>query len=296
MADFFSTKDSKLVLPTEYAQTVFAKARETSVVGRLATASPLTLGGTTLPIYNGEVNMGVVAEGARKPVEKPEAALKTITPMKMASIVVVSDEMVRADPGQMFEAIQADMSDAVGRALDALVLYGADARTGNKIPGQTAVLDSTKAVELAKGDYKTAVLAGFDLVGENYDVNGIAADSRTKGRLLATVNEVQFGLPNLAAQDFTVAGVPAAFGRSVGRVGKADKDTRLVIGDWSKIRYGFATGVEISRSNEATIVDESGEVVSLFQNNLLALRIETFIGATVLNSDAFAVVKDAVAG
>ena len=67
MADFFSTKDSKLVLPTEYAQTVFAKARETSVVGRLATASPLTLGGTTLPIYNGEVNMGVVAEGARKP-------------------------------------------------------------------------------------------------------------------------------------------------------------------------------------------------------------------------------------
>lgn len=296
MTDIFTSKDSKLVLPTEYAQTVFAKAREASVVGRLATASPLTLGGTTLPIYNGEVNMGVVAEGARKPVEKPDTAVKTITPMKMAAIVVVSDEMVRADPGQMFEAIQSDMSDAVGRALDALVIHGADARTGNRIPGQTALVDSTKTVELAKGDYKTAVLAGFDLVGENYDVNGVAADSRSKSRLLSTVNEVQFGLPNLAAQDFTVAGVPAAFGRTVGRVGGAEKDTRLVIGDWSKIRYGFATGVEITRSSEATIVDESGEVISLFQSNLVALRVETFIGATVLNSDAFAVVKDSVEG
>lgn len=240
--------------------------------------------------------MGVVAEGGRKPLEKPGTSMHTITPHKMAAIVVVSDELIRQNPGQVFENIQADLADSVGRALDSLVLHGTDARTGIKISGQTAVTDTTNSVALANGDYKAAVLSGFDLVGTQYDVDGIAADSKAKAKLLATVNETQFGLPNLAAQEFSVAGVPTAFGRTVGRNGGEDKDTRLVLGDWDRVRYGFASGIEITRSNEATIVDDGGEVISLFQNNLVALRVETFIGATVLDTNAFATVNESTEG
>lgn len=292
MANTFLTRaDSKVQVPAEIAKSVFKNAREASVVARLANSTPLSLSGTTIPVYDGEVNLGVVGESGKKPTEKPGTSMHTIAPHKMAAIVVVSDELVRQNPGEIFDNIQADMSDAVGRALDSLVLYGADARTGTRVAGQTAVLDTTKTVELASGDYKTAILSGFELVGEKYDVNGIAADSRAKASLLSTVNEVQVGLPNLVAQDFTVAGVPTAFARTVGRNGGQDKDTRLVLGDWNRLRYGFASGIEMTRSSEATLVDANGEVISLFERNLVALRVETFIGATVLDNDAFAVVN-----
>lgn len=295
MATTFTRADAKVSVPAEVASTVFKKAREASVVGRLATASPLSLSGSVVPIYDGEVNMGTVAEGGKKPVQKPSASVVTITPQKMAAIVVVSDELIRQNPGEMFEAIQADMADAVGRALDSLVLYGADAITGSRIAGQSAVIDTTKKVTVAGNDYKTAILSGIDLVGQSYDVDGIAADSRVRSRLLATVNETQFGLPNMAASEFSVAGLPTAFGRTVGRNGGVDKTTRLVLGDWDRVRYGFATDIEITRSNEATIVDSDGSMISLFQNNLTALRIETTIGAAVLDKDAFAVVNAATA-
>jgi len=296
VANTFLTSDSKVQVPADITKSIFKNARESSVVARLSRATPLSLSGTTIPVYDGEVNMGVVAEGGRKPVEKPGTSMHTITPHKMAAIVVVSDELIRQNPGEVFDNIQADLADSVGRALDSLVLYGTDARTGAKVSGQSAVLDTTKTVTLAGNDYKTAVLSGFELVGEKYDVDGIAADSRAKAPLLSTVNEVQFGLPNLSEQSFSVAGVRTEFARTVGRNGGADKDTRLILGDWDRLAYGFASGIEITRSSEATIVDEGGEVISLFQHNLVALRVETFIGATVLDKDAFAVVNAASAG
>lgn len=293
---YFGTSDAKVTLPQEVTATIFDKARETSVVARLANSTPLTLAGSQIPVYEGEVNLGTVAEGGRKPIEKPSASVKTITPVKMAAIVPVSEELVRTNPGGMFDAIQADLSDAVGRALDALMIHGVDARTGNAIAGQTSISDTTHVVELAGGDYKAAVLSGFDLVGENYDVNGIAADSRTKTKLLSVVNEATVGLPDLSAQNFTVAGVPTAFGRSVGRAGGAEQGVKLAVGDWSKVRYGFASGIEITRSNEATLVQDDGTVISLFQENLVALRVETFIGGVVLDDNAFALVKDDTVG
>lgn len=289
-------------MPKGWAETLLKKSFEESAVGKLSGAVPMPLDGLNVPIYEGGFEVGYVAEGTRKPVSTPETRINTITPKKFAGIVVVSQEIVRRNPAAMLDFIEADMRNGVSRQVDYAVLYGKSALTGNAVPETTSVNATTSRVELTTGDLVPQLIGAYDLaVAGSNDPTGWAFDSRFRSRI-AVASQQQLApaggtqsMPNLGLNIETFAGLPAAFSRVVaGRIG-ANPETKVrgFVGDWSKIRWGFSENLKITRSKEATIVD-GDTTLNLFQDNLMALRIEFELGWWV-QSSAFAAVEDLVA-
>lgn len=281
-------------LPRDYAPTLLKDAFEASVVGKLTPSEPIGLGETVIPQYDGGIEAGVVGEAEPKPVSEASMSYKVIKPIKLATIVIVSKEAAKLNPGRMLDYVKQDMRNAITRAVDFGILYGKSAKTGTEIADASYVNQTTKQVDLAAGDLVPQVLAGYDLAaaGMNSDPNGFAFDSQFRTRV-ALASQQQPGtpqpLPNLATSVDTVAGLPAAYGRVVaGRVGtNADTGVEGFVGDWSKVRWGYGEQITMTRSQEATVVD-GGTTFHLWQQNLIGFLVEAIVGWTVTDTEAFA--------
>lgn len=292
-------------LPQNWADTQLSQAFQESVVGQLTTSTPMPLGETVIPVYEGGFEVGYVAEGTPKPVSEVGVSSRVLSPWKFAGIVLVSQEAARLNPANMLEKIQQDMRNGVSRQIDYGVFYGKSARTGNAVPNATSINSTTNRVELGT-DLADGVLDGYDLAvasNENADPNGFAFDSayRTRmARLIQTQNTVGAtipALPNLGGQADSVAGLRAAYGRTVsGRVGtQARTAVRGFVGDWTRgLSWGYGSSIELKRSDQATIVDGAGKTWHLFQDNMIAYLIEFTAGWSV-DPTMFAAYDDAVA-
>lgn len=280
-------------LPSNWAATQLAQAFEQSVVGQLSQSTPLPLGETIIPIYEGGFEVGYTAEGSPKPVSEVGFDQRTLQPWKFAGIVLVSKEAARLNPAQMLENIQADMRNGVARQIDYGVLYGKSARTGVAVPNATAVNSTTARVTAGSADLADDILDAYDLAvggNANGDPNGFAFDTRLRTRV-ARANAVQNtvgatipAIPSLVGAGATVGGLPAAYGRTVaGRVGaQGHTGTVGFVGDWNKgLTWGYGSTVELQRSTEATIVDGAGKTWHSFQDNMIAYLIEFTAGWSV---------------
>lgn len=298
------TLDGQTVpLPRNYAPTLLKSAFEQSVIQPLTSSEPMPLGETVVPQYDGGIEAGWVGEGQRKPVSEASMSFKTLAPRKVATIVVVSKEMVKVNPARMLDLVNQDLQNAITRAVDLAILYGKDAKSGAALSNASFVNQTTNRVELTDADLVPQVLAGYDLAGEASDPSGFAFDSRMRTRLALAQQQDGTGapgaprvMPNLNASVNDVAGLPATFGRVVsGRVGtNADTNVKGFVGDWDKVRWGYGEQITMSRSTEATIVD-GANTYHLFQDNLIGLLVEAIVGWTVMDVDAFAAYDDAVA-
>lgn len=71
---------------------------------------------------------------------------------------------------------------------------------------------------------------------------------------------------------------------TVGSSPSIDTRLRAIGGDWSQAAWGQGMDITIRISNEASVVDENGNTISAFQNNLVLLLVEAYYG--FVKSDA----------
>ncbi|WP_131809160.1 hypothetical protein [Mycolicibacterium setense] len=87
----------------------------------------------------------------------------------------------------------------------------------------------------------------------------------------------------------SVADIQCAEGVSIGQilgrpvyktshVGNSATNAVGVAGDWTSVLWGYAESITISISEEATLVDEDGTVINLWQRNMIGVRAECSIG------------------
>ncbi len=69
---------------------------------------------------------------------------------------------------------------------------------------------------------------------------------------------------------------------------------RAIGGDWSQCAVGVGMDITLKQSDVASYVDETGTVVSAFQNNLRLFLIEAYFGFVVGDVNAFVAYTDAV--
>lgn len=296
------------LVPESVATDILKRAAEQSVVRRLSGQTPITLSGATIAVQTGHIEAGVVGEGEAKPVGGTAYTPKSIKPIKIAAIAVVSDELARTNPARVFDNISEDLSDSITRAFDLAVLHGRSAKTGATIAGVEYLAQTSNVVELgtatkAEGGLSSDLIDGYNQVVNGSQVHngftGFAADPRFRGDLMGAVDVngrpiFQQGVDLSAPMD-SVLGLPTAYGRVVGgNIGaSADTGIRAIGGDWSALKYGFAQDLMISTSKEATIVD--GETTyNLFQQNLTAILVEATFGWVVSDVDSFVAYKDLV--
>jgi len=285
-------------LNPDQSAAIFDRAARLSVVQQLATKVPLGAAGVSVPVTTGRLAAGWVAEGAAKPASAGTMTLKTMSPKKLAVIAVVSAEVVRANPGNYMNAIREQVAEAFASAFDSAALHG------TSTPFTTWVDQTAKSVEIgtttqANGGIFGDINAGLTLlVNDGKELTGFALDTRFEPFLNGATDTA--GRPIFIDSPLVDTAGPVRQGRLLGRpayVGYGVYSATGVLlgygGDWSQAAWGSVGGITYDISTEATVTI-NGVLVSLFENNLVAVRAEAEYGWLVNDTAAFVKYANAV--
>ena len=299
-ADATRLSDFSGFLRPEVAENYFAQARKSSIVQQLARQIPLGINGQEIPYSTSKATAGWVAEGGQKPATESGLALKTIKPYKIAAISVVSAEVVRANPGNYMQILRDDIAEAFALAFDAAALHGTNSPFGVGMN----IDATTKSVEIgtttkANGGVYGDVVAGLKLlVDDGKKLTGFAFDRKVEPTFLSSVdNNGRPLFTETPLEDTTSVVTP---GRLIGRsavigdgistpIVTGTPNTGGIVGyggDWSQVVWGAVGGITYDVSTETTVT-LGGSLVSLWENNLVAIRAEAEYGLLINDTAAF---------
>ena len=281
----------------ELAGPIFDEAAKGSAAMSLMKKVPLGASGQAFPIVTGKPTANWTAEGTKKHTTEASLGLVTMQPKKLTAIAVASQEVIRANPGGYSETLATLLAEAFARAFDLAVFYdkpGDGAATGTG-PFGTSLWATTKSVTLGAAagtnTYDDLVKAmSLNLQGTpKKQVTGFAFDTGFEIDLLNAKDTA--GRPLFAEAAYTGA-VPALRSGSVlGRTTYMHENVGLdktvgFAGDWTKAAWGTVGGITMDVSTEATVTI-GGQLVSLYEQNLVAIRAEAEYGFALADKEAF---------
>lgn len=279
----------------ELAGPIFDEAAKGSAAMSLIRKVPLGASGQAFPIITSKPTANWTAEGAQKHTTEAGLGLVKMEPKKLTAIAVASQEVIRANPGGYSETLKGLLADAFARAFDLAVFHNKGGDGNGTSPFETTLAATTKSVTLGAAagtnTYDDLVKAmALNLQGTpKKQVTGFAFDTGFEIDLLNAKDTA--GRPLFAEAAYTGA-VPALRSGSVlGRTTYMHENVGLdktvgFAGDWSKCAWGTVGGITMDISTEATVTI-GGQLVSLYENNLVAVRAEAEYGFAVADKDAF---------
>ena len=285
------------LLTPEQSQDYFALAEKTSIIQRVATKIPMGPTGVKIPHWTGNVTASWVGEGDMKPITKGDMTSQTIAPNKIATIFVASAETVRANPNNYLGTMRTKVATAIALAFDAAALYGTNSPFG------AFVNQTTKSVSLPDpGGAGVTNLNAYDALGVTGLNLLLAAGKKWDGTLLDDLAEPILngakdgnGRPLFIESPYDGLVNPYREGRILARPTilsdhVASGTTIGFQGDWSQIVWGQVGGLSYDVTDQATLnlgTFASPNFVSLWQHNLVAVRVEAEYGLLVNDKDAF---------
>lgn len=300
-----SLATSALTLPKHLATGLWSKAQSGSTVAVLSGAEPMLFGETQLMTFTQKPKAQYVAEGADKSGTDPGFGTKTVTPHKVQVTMRFNQEVQWADEDYQLGVLTA-LSDAAGealaRALDLGVYHGINPLSGAVVPTIVAgdrIATTTNSVEITTATLTTPDLvleqaAGL-VIADGYTPNGIALDSGHAWTIATsryTDGRKKFPELGLGIDVSTFEGIRASVSTTVSAPeASAATGVKAIVGDFSQLRWGVQRRIGVEKI-EFGDPDGLGD---LKQKNQIALRAEVVYGWAVMDLDAFATVKDAVA-
>lgn len=270
------------------SQDYFAEVAKVSIVQQLGRRIPMGPTGVRIPHWTGEVTARWVAETEQKPVTKGDMTKQDVVPFKIATIFAASSEVVRANPANYLGTMRSKVAEAIAVSFDQAVLHKLDSPFG------TALSDTTKTQALGPNAYDALNGGLTQLLEDGYKWTGTLLDSKTEPILNGSKDAAE--RPLFLEATYTDVNGPFRVGRVIGRPtyisdNVALEETVGFMGDFSKLIWGQIGGLSYDVSDQATLDlsvngDGSG-IVSLWQNNLVAVRIEAEFAALVDDAEAF---------
>lgn len=291
MAQTAATKTSEFAgfLKPAEAEAYFTQAARQSVVQSLVRRVPLGINGQDIPVVTSKPTASWVAEAGQKPTTSGALGLKSISPKKIAAITVVSAEVVRANPGNYVSMFRDQIAEAFAIAFDAATLHGTSTPfgAGNFVGATTKAVELGTATAANGGTYADLNGALKLLVDDKKKLTGWAFDDMAEPLLNAAVD--------LNGRPLFVDAVYEESALSGGRLlrrpafyneGVANATTIGFAGDWSQAVWGAVGGITYDVSTEATVTI-NGELTSLWEHNLVAIRAEAEYGWLVNDTASF---------
>ena len=279
----------------ELAGPIFDEAAKGSAAMSLIRKVPLGASGQAFPIVTSKPTANWTAEGAQKHTTEAGLGLVKMEPKKLTAIAVASQEVIRANPGGYSETLKGLLADAFARAFDLAVFHNKGGDGNGTSPFETTLAATTKSVTLGAAagtnTYDDLVKAmALNLQGTpKKQVTGFAFDTGFEIDLLNAKDTA--GRPLFAEAAYTGA-VPALRSGSVlGRTTYMHENVGLdktvgFAGDWTKAAWGTVGGITMDVSTEATVTI-GGQLVSLYEQNLVAIRAEAEYGFALADKEAF---------
>lgn len=270
------------------SQDYFSEIEKVSIVQQIARKIPMGPTGVRIPHWSGDVTARWVAEGEQKPVTKGDFTKQDIAPYKIATIFAASSEVVRANPLNYLNTMRVKVAEAIAMAFDEAVLGGINSPFGN------SVSETSKAVDLGDNAY-LALNEGLQiLLDDGKKWTGTLFDNVAEPILNGSVDLIN--RPLFIESTYGDINAPFRSGRVLGRPTYisdhvAYDPTVGVMGDFSQIIWGQVGGLSYDVSDQATLdlsaAGDGSGIVSLWQNNLVAVRVEAEFAALVNDPEAF---------
>jgi len=240
-----------------------------------------------------------VGEGLPKPLGKMDFELLTMPFAKAATIVVMTEELMRFSNPQAEVLARDDLAKGIARYLDLRFLDPAYAGVANVSPASitngvtpiastgTTVALISDAVEAAMGSFITA---NHSLGGLVWVMNPATALSLSLKRTSQDV----FAFPTLSATGGTFFGYPVITSNNIA-LSASPTESFAILMDPSDILLADG-GLQIDMSMEASLQmsdtpsSAASSMISLWQSNMVALRAERFIYWMKRRSTAVAVI------
>ncbi|MBD1541027.1 phage major capsid protein [Arthrobacter sp. IA7] len=297
-----TTSDFAGFIKPDQAAGIFDQAARQSVVQGLAQRVALGASGQDIPIVTGKPTANWTGEGQRKHSSKGSMTLLPMKPEKLTSIVVVSAETVRANPGGYVTNIRGQLAEAFAIAFDLAALHNTGGDGTGTGPFDRYIDQTTKSVELGTGSQASGgIYADLNsalrlLVNDGKKLRGWALDDTAEPTLNSAVDLngrplfVESPYDGSALDSGRLLRRPALYAEGIGTdVVVGTPNTGGIVGyggDWTQAAWGAVGGISYRVSTEATVTI-NGELVSLFENNLVAILAEAEYGFVVNDTEAF---------
>lgn len=287
------------LLTPEQSQDYFALAEKTSIIQQIAQKIPMGPTGVKIPHWSGNVSAQWIGEGDMKPITKGDLTSQTIAPSKIATIFVASAETVRANPANYLSTMRTKVATAIALAFDNAVIKGTNTPFGAYIDQTTKSISLADPLGAGKGvadgsnAYQALNGALSLLLGAGKTWNGTLFDNTAEPILNGAVDTAQ--RPLFLEATYQDINAPFRSGRVLGRPTYlsdhvASGTTVGYAGDFSQIVWGQVGGLSYDVTDQATLnlgTFASPNFVSLWQHNLVAVRVEAEFGVLVNDKDAF---------
>ena len=267
-----ATNRSNIELPNDVSAEIIQKTQEGSAVMQLARQIALPGRGLQIPVITGDPEAAWVNETAAKPVSNPGLSKKIMQAYKLAVIVPFSKEFMRDIPA-LYDALVQRLPLALAAKFDSTVFFGA--APGNNF--DTFAACTAQSIS-GTATYTGLVAADTDIATHGGIANGYVISPQGKGILLSALDENK---RPLFINSVAEGAIPMILGsRALVRKAAYKAGTPNVVGvvgDWTQAMYGTVEGVEITVSEEATLMS-GNTTIYLFQQNMFAVRAEIEVG------------------
>lgn len=274
-------------LEPEQAADYFAEAEKTSIVQRFARKVPMGTTGQKIPHWVGDVSAQWIGEGDMKPITKGDMTSQTIAPHKIATIFVASAETVRANPANYLGTMRTKVATAFAMAFDNAALWGTDS------PFPTFINQTSKEVSFA-APYDALGVEGLKLLvddGKKWTATLLDDSAEPILNGAKDLNE----RPLFIESPYEGLTNPFREGRILSRPTILSDHVQAgsaigFQGDFSQIIWGQVGGLSFDVTDQATLnlgTPAAPSFVSLWQHNLVAVRVEAEYAMHVNDPEAF---------
>ena len=279
---------SNVLLPAEVSSEIWGKVLEESAFMQLARRIAMPGPGIDIQTITGEPAADWVSETEAKPVATHSFNKKSIRPYKLAVIEPFSDEF-RRDKAALYAECVRRLPFALAKKFDQTIM-------GTSAPGSGFdVLGNCTKVSLNPGAGETVYGQFITIDGKIAEadgiMNGIALAPQGKSKVLAAVDGQGRPLFTPGVGSNTVGdilGANVVVKKGVYVAGTADTAAIVgVAGDWDDALFGTVEGIKMAISDQATLTLADSSTVSLFQNNMFAVRFEIEVAFAVKNTAEF---------
>jgi HK97 family phage major capsid protein len=215
---------------------------------------------------------------------------KYINVEELAAIVPVPEAVFEDASYDVWAAIRPLLEQAIGRALDAAIFFGANKPAS--WPG-AIVTDAGTAANARTIPTSTQATGGigedlnqlFALVeADGFDVNGIVASRTFRAKLRSARDTTGQKLLDISANGDSVEGVPISYAmRGLWPSGTGTAVT--FVGDFSQGIIGVRRDMTLKMLDQAVIQDAAGGILyNLAQQDMVAARLTFRVGFAVANT------------
>ena len=262
------------------------------ILGKLATRPAIL--NTRQVVGIGSAVAGFVAEGQPKPLSAGAFTAVALEPRKVIGHCVITSEVVRASHQHADDIVLGEMVQALAEAKN--VAFVDPSLAGSVTFGAPTVTSTGSTVTAIDADLRAVLQVAFD-AGLSLQAGAWIVNPQTAAFLSLLRASGSLAYPSITITGGTLLGLKVIVSSAVGEIGSPT--TRFIaLVDAQQVLLANDGETSVSLAQQASVMMSdtpsvgATSLVSLWQNNLLGLRVEQFVAWKVVRSGAVVLLDD----